>query len=480
MNEKKIIGRETECARLRECIESDSAQLVIVYGRRRVGKTYLINNFFDYDFAFKITGMYNRPKEDQLEIFMKEYRRKAKLKETVRITKWLDAFDMLRDYLESLDTERKQVVFFDEMPWLDNQKSDFLPAFEWFWNDWASTRDNLIFIVCGSATSWMNDKIAANKGGLFNRQTMKLFLKPFNLYETELFLKKKGITWSRYEIAECYMIMGGIPYYLNSLTPELGLKQNIDRLFFDRSGELWDEFSHLYATLFSNSPVYIKVVEVLSRRNRGMTREELSRESELPGNGTLTKILNDLELSGFIRITNFYRKAKKNQVYQLSDYYTAFYFRYLSSNHGLDSHFWSNSIDNPSKRAWTGFAFESLTRDHILQIKQKLGISGVLTEESTWFIPAEGEDSGAQIDLIIDRRDNVVNLCEMKYSINEFMIDKDYDRVLRNKISSFINAAPKSKSIQLTMVTTFGVKRNMYSGLVQSEVVLDDLFAPAR
>ncbi len=211
------------------------------------------------------------------------------------------------------------------MPWLDTQKSDFLSVFEWFWNDWASTRDNLIFIVCGSATSWMDEKIASNKGGLFNRQTLRLFLKPFNLHETELFLLNNGITWSRYEIAECYMIMGGIPYYLNTLSRHYSLKQNIDRIFFSSSGELLDEFEHLYATLFSNSHVYIKVVEALSRKNRGMTRNELTSECNLSENGALSKILKDLELSGFIRASRFYKKQSKDLIYSLTDYYTSFY-----------------------------------------------------------------------------------------------------------------------------------------------------------
>lgn len=479
MNEKKIIGREAECARLKECVESSSAELVIVYGRRRVGKTYLINNYFDNNFAFKITGRYNCSKQEQLEVFAGEYMRKTKQKERPVLKRWMDAFNLLRDYLESLDIRKRQVVFFDEMPWLDTQKSDFLSVFEWFWNDWASTRDNLIFIVCGSATSWMDEKIASNKGGLFNRETCKLFLKPFNLHETELFLMSKGISWSRYEIAECYMIMGGIPYYLDTLSRSTGLKQNIDRVFFSESGELRDEFQHLYATLFTNSPDYIRIVEILSRKNRGMTRKELAEASGSPENGRLTTILRDLELSGFIRASRFYRKKRNGIIYSLSDYYTSFYFRYLGKR-GNDEHQWSNSIDSPSKRAWSGYAFESLVRDHIREVKQRLGISGVLSEEYSWSKKGDETGPGAEIDLIIDRRDDTVNLCEIKYSTGEYVIDKSYDLTLRNKIEAFRMSERKSKSIQLTMITSFGLRRNMYSGIVLNEVVLDDLFVPVR
>lgn len=476
MSTERIIGREKEIARLKDSLESSSAELVIVYGRRRVGKTFLINELFENDFAFKVTGTYNQPKSFQLKTFLKELYDRSGIKQ--KADDWLDAFFLLEDYLKKLDQQRKHVIFFDEMPWLDNQKSDFLPAFEWFWNNWASTQENLLVILCGSATSWMDDKITRNRGGLFNRQTRKLILEPFNLYETELFLKSKGINWSRFETVECYMVMGGIPYYLSNLTPRLSLKQNIDELFFKQGGALENEFESLYNTLFSNSPAFIKVVEALSRKRIGLTKKEISEETKIAENGMLSRILHDLELSGFIRISTAYGKKKKGCLFQLSDYYTAFYFRFLKENYGMDQNFWTNALDTPSLRAWRGFTFESVVKDHIPQIKQKLGISGVLTKESVWAATGEEENPGAQIDLLIDRRDNTINICEIKFSMTYFTIDREYEEKLKSKIDSFIKVMPRTKSIQLTMITTYGVKKNMYSGIVQNEVILDDLFTP--
>ena len=477
MRKKILIGRAKECERLDECMESFQAQLVIVYGRRRVGKTYLINEYFDNDFAFKITGTYNKGREVQLRNFNSALNRKTNNKD-IAPKDWFEAFDRLRDYIETLDEDKKQVCFFDELPWLDNQKSDFLSAFEWFWNDWASTRDNLIFIVCGSATSWMDENIANNKGGLFNRQTCKLYLKPFKLNEVEEYLRLKKITWSRYDIIQCYMVMGGIPYYLSLLSNKLSLEQNIDQLFFRDGGELWDEFVHLYNTLFSNSDSYIRVVEALSRKRGGLTREEIIGEISKPSGGDLTKILNDLILSGFVRVSGFYNKKKKDALFQLCDYYTSFYFRYIRDNYGKDEHFWSNSIDNPSRRSWEGLVFEQVCRDHIAAIKHKLGISGVLSQESSWFIRADRGKviSGAQIDLLISRRDRVITVCEIKFSRGEFEIKKDYDLSLRNKIEAFKQATNCRESIQLVMITTFGVKKNQYSSVVQNQVTMDDLF----
>lgn len=477
MGKKKIIGRIEEQEKLDLCMESDRAQLIVVYGRRRVGKTFLINEYFNNNFAFKLTGTYGKKKEVQLENFAFELNRKSKNMQDIP-TNWREAFSRLRDYLELLRADEKQVVFFDELPWLDNPKSDFLSTFEWFWNDWASTMDNLVFIVSGSATSWMDEKIANNKGGLFNRLTRKLFLKPFKLYEVEEYLINHNIRWSRNDIVRLYMIMGGIPYYLSLLNAKLSLSQNIDNLFFAEGGELWDEFEHLYNTLFSNSENYIKVVDALSQKRGGMTRAELVIKTKLKNNGDLSLILKNLELSGFIRISNFYKKKKKDAIFQLRDYYTAFYMRYIKDNYGRDEHFWSHSTDNPSRRAWEGLTFEQVCRDHIPAIKHKLGISGVLSEESSWFVRSkDGEvDSGAQIDLLIHRGDRVITICEIKFSNGQYTITKDYDLNLRNKIEAFKLATKCTESIQLVMISTYGVKKNEYSSIIQNEVVMDDLF----
>ena len=477
----RIIGRKYECDRLDRCMGEHQAQLIVVYGRRRVGKTYLVQQYFDGRFDFKFTGAYRRSREDQLTNFTREMSRQTGLQQSVP-KDWDEAFVMLRDYLSAFSQNEKRVVFFDEMPWMDTQRSGFMEAFEWFWNDWGAAQENLIFIACGSSTSWMIQNFDENKGGLFNRQTCRLYLMPFTLGETEQYLQSRRISWARYDIAECYMIMGGIPYYLSLLDPQRNYQENIDNLFFRKRAELWDEFDHLYQTLFENSEQYIKVVEILGKKRSGMTRPELSRETGISSNGKLTKMLKSLTDSGFVREYAFFGHKKKETVYQLADYYTAFFFRFIKDNFGKDEHFWSHTTDNPARRAWAGLTFEQLCKDHIAQIKRKLGIAGVLSEESTWYYresDSDGRQGGTQIDMLIDRRDRVINLCEIKFSINEFAIDKKYDQTLRNKIDTFRMRTDCKKTIQLTMITTFGVKRNTYSGLVGSEVVLDDLFVEA-
>ncbi len=479
MLSNEVIGRNTEFARLDRCMEEERPQLVIVYGRRRVGKTFLIDQYFHGRFDFKLTGMYNAGKEIQLLNFSLELNRQSGSSFDAP-SDWTRAFDMLRNYLCSLPENEKHVVFFDEMPWLDNQRSNFLQAFEFFWNDFGCTMSNLVFIVCGSATSWMQSKIADNKGGLFDRQTCSLFLKPFTLKETEQYLESRGIFWSRYDIAQCYMVMGGIPYYLSLLRSDLSLIDNIDNLFFRKRAELWDEFDHLYQTLFSNSRQYIRVAETLSHRRSGMTRSEIVKQTGMNDNSSLTEILDNLAASDFIRTYRYFGKKKQDTLYQLSDYYSLFYFRFIHEQYGRDEHFWSHSFDDPSHRAWAGLTFELICMDHIEQIKQKLSILGILSEEPTWFIRADQNPDvpkGAQIDLLIDRRDHVINICEIKYTNKDFKIDKQYYESLQNKIDAFRKATGTTRTLQLTMITTFGVAPNKYSNMVVSQVMLDDLYA---
>lgn len=469
----KIIGRVEERRRLDKCIDAKEAQLVAIYGRRRVGKTYLVKNYFGGRFDFMLTGINNATNDVQLKNFIMELNNQTG-KEMAAPKTWLEAFALLRDYIESLNAKEKCVVFFDEMPWMDGAKSGFLTAFEWFWNGYGSSKDNLIFIVCGSATSWMMENIDNNHGGLYNRLTCRIYIKPFTLQETEDYLKSKDIQWSRYDIVQCYMIMGGIPYYLRLLDPELSYNSNIDNLFFRKRAELWDEYFNLYSALFKNSGQYIKIVEALSKKKSGLTREQVVTETGLPNNGNLTKMLNDLEYSGFVRINNFFGAKKK--VYQLADYYTLFYYKFIKDNYGKDEHFWTNTIENASRRAWAGLTFEQVCKDHVDRIKNKLGIGGVLSELSTWTQNGTGDEKGAQVDMVIKRRDRVINICECKFSTDEYTIDKDYETSLRNKVGAFVRAGNIKDSIQLTLITTYGLKRNMHSSVVNSVVTMDDLF----
>jgi hypothetical protein len=417
--------------------------------------------------------MANTQMQEQLENFNTALQKYGKMPYPL-VNTWMNAFNQLIHLLEHSSKKSKKIIFLDELPWLDTSRSGFITALEYFWNTWGSARPDILLIVCGSATSWMINKLLKNRGGLHNRVTRRMFIEPFTLGECEEFYRENRIEMSRYQILESYMILGGIPYYLSLIKKGLSLMQNIDLLCFSRTGPLRDEFLSLYASLFKHSENYIKVVQALSKKTKGMTREEVITTAQLPNGGGLTKILEELEQCGFIRkYTSFYKKNKYG-LYQLVDFYTLFYLKFISKNRYGDEHYWTNFIDNARHRAWSGYAFEQVCMMHIKQIKNKLGISGILTHIASW--KSQKSDPGAQVDLLIERNDNVINLCEMKYAQYEFVIDKKQDENLRNKKAAFMQETKTRKSVYLTMVTTYGVKRNEYSGLIQSEVKADDLF----
>ena len=469
---KDIIGREKERELLNQYIDSNESEFIAIYGRRRVGKTFLIRKMFGERLAFYMTGMDNVTMQDQLLNFTLELR-KFSGKDIPVPENWLYAFNSLATYLESLPNGNK-IIFMDELPWMDTPKSKFISALEHFWNSWASNRSDIKLIVCGSATSWMIDKLINNRGGLHNRLTHRMAIEPFNLQECEQYFEAKGFGYSQKEIAECYMIMGGIPFYLKQMQKGLSVAQNIDRLFFEIGCALDGEFDNLYIALFKFSENYIRIVEALASKGKGLTRQEIIQQTKLPNNGGLTTMLKELESCGFIRQYEPFAKQKKDILYQLTDFYSLFYFRFIQKNRYRDEHFWTNSLGSGIHRSWSGYAFEMLCLMHIAEIKKALGISGVQSLTSSW--RSNSSEEGAQIDLVIDRKDQTVNLCEMKYADRTFVIDKQYDENLRNKLASFREETKTRKSLHLTFVTTYGVKPNAYSGHIQKEVVLEDLF----
>ena len=470
-----IIGRKEEQQILHSAAQSENSEFVAVYGRRRVGKTYLIRETFGYKFTFQHTGLAKGNTKEQLFSFAISLR-DAGYDDCPIPKSWLEAFSLLSAYLKN-SADEKKIVFLDELPWMDTPRSNFISAFEHFWNGWASARKDIVLIICGSATSWIINKVINDHGGLHNRVTKQIALQPFTLKACEMFAQSKGLEMSRYQLAECYMVFGGIPYYWSLLEKGLSLAQNIDKIIFAKNGKLSNEFNQLYASLFKSPEQYIDIVTALGKKKVGMTREEIIAATDKYSNGALSKVLDELEYCGFIRKYNGFDKKSKQAIYQLIDNYTLFYFKFIQQNENNDEHFWSAYIDSAMHRAWSGLAFERLCMAHTQQIKAALGIAGVLSNVYSWRKEADEMSDGAQIDLLIDRKDQVINLCEMKYSLSEYAIDAEYEQKLRNKKSTFINATNTRKAVHLTMVTTFGIKTNAHSGIVQNEITLEDLFS---
>ena len=470
-----LIGREREQQKLRDAYKSKSSEFVAVYGRRRVGKTFLVRETLAQKFTFAHAGLANANKNSQLEAWadsLKEYGLSvAKSPKT-----WIDAFGLLKDVIRN-SKSRKKVLFIDEMPWMDTQHSGFVSALEHFWNGWASGRKDVLLIVCGSATSWIINNVIKNHGGLHNRVTAKIHIKPFSLHECEEYAKSKGLAMSRRQILECYMVMGGIPFYWTFLERGKSLAQNIDEIFFNPEGSLWGEFDELYASLFKNPDRYVTIVTTLASKQAGMTREELLKEGKFSNNGNVTKALNDLENCGFIRKYSPLGRKERGAVYQLVDFYTLFYFKFIHNNKNLDAHLWTLIQETPQYYAWCGLAFERVCFNHVDQIKSALGIEGVLSNVYSWRSKAESpKERGAQIDMLIDRNDQVITLCEMKFSKHRFTIDADYDENLLYKVEKFRKETSTKKAVHIALITTIGLTQNECYDDVQNVIEMNQLF----
>ncbi len=468
-----MIGRIEEQQKILKAYKSEYSQFVTVYGRRRVGKTFFVRETFNYKFAFEHSGLAKTGLKGQLEHWqssMKYHGHKVDRPKT-----WIEAFDQLKDLIVA-STEKRKVIFIDEMPWMDTPRSGFIGALEGFWNGWASARKDVMLIVCGSATSWVINKLIKNKAGLRGRVTTKIQIFPFTLAECEKYASYAKLSMQRSQIAECAMVMGGIPYYWSFLDRSKSLAQNIDDLFFNETGELYGEYDELFSSLFKNPEPYIKIIELLGRKKVGMTREEIIGEG-IADNGKLTGILKDLELCGFIRKYAAYGYESNHSIFQLVDSYTLFYHKFIKENLKRDERFWSHNIGKPVFNNWCGLAYERLCLLHINQIKQALGITGVVSGVCSWKIDGNDELPGAQIDLILDRDDNVIDLCEMKYTRERFTITAEYYRKLLNKRARFLEVADKSKGVHMILISAQDAVRNAYLDDFQKVITLDSLFA---
>lgn len=468
-----MVGREKEQRRLRELADSGEAEFVAVYGRRRVGKTYLVRETFDGDFTFCHSGMARVGMAKQLQAFRSSLKEWGDEK-CPRLESWIDAFDEVKQIVRNSSQQRK-IVFIDEMPWMDTPKSGFVAALEHFWNGWASARKDVMLIICGSATSWIVDKVLRNKGGLHGRVTEQISLEPFTLRECELYAQERGLDYTRRMVTECYMVLGGIPYYWRMLRRGMSPAQNFDDLFFARHGRLREEFDELYASLFRRQEPYVKIVSALGNKPEGLTRDGLRAESGLSDGGRLGRYLSELEACGFIRKYHVIGKKVKESIFQLIDNYTMFYLQFIAGEGDESRLQWTARLETGGYYAWAGHAFERVCLQHVRGIKHALEIGGVKTSEYAWRgIAMDGKT--AQIDLLIDRNDGIVDICEMKYTKDAYALTEDEWGKISRRRGALRGMLPPSKAIHVVMVTDQPMIRNAWSKEIMAFITADDLF----
>ena len=481
-----LIGREKEIKELNELYHSEDAELIALYGRRRVGKTYLIDEVFRDRLNFRHAGLspIDSEKEnvkahlmkDQLTHFFRSLTMQGyKGKKTPE--SWLEAFYMLEDLLvEKYKDNERIVVFLDEMQWLDTPKAKFMTGFEAFWNGWACHRKNLMVIVCGSSSSWILTNVINNHGGLYGRVTFEIKLKPFTLRECEQFLTSKGICMSRYDVIQAYMMVGGIPYYLRYFNKRLSLAQNINEIFFADEAPLKDEFNRMFASLFKNAEPIKQIIKAIASKNKGITRKELSEITGVTDSGEVSRQLNALIAGDFIIKYKSFGDNKRDEIYKLVDPFSYFYLTFLdksSDNRNID---WINIEDSSRVLSWKGYAFENVCWNHIHQIKMALQIGGVSTTEALWSKRGDENTRGTQIDLIIVRKDNVVHMCEIKFYNDEFEVDKEYHLILERRKKMLREHISKRATIHNTLITTYGLRKTNYFGDFVHVLTIDQLF----
>lgn len=465
----KIIGREVELNILNNMLTSDKSELIAIYGRRRVGKTFLVRETYKNPTIFEVSGIPDGSYKEQLQNFFDEIaKRNTSFLKRDKPNNWYEAFNMLGEYIEKLKSKQKKVIFIDELPWLHTHKSKFVQFFAHFWNTFCAARTDLVVVVCGSAASFMINKVIHDKKGLHHRITRSINLRPFNLHETELFLKSIKVHLDRYSILQLYMAIGGIPHYLEKINPGDSATVAINKLCFEKDGFLSNEFNHIFASLFNDSGNHVAVVEALAKSKKSVSRTELVKTSKIESGGTLTKVINELIESGFISEYRPYNKLIKDTLYRLTDEYAIFYLKFIKNNKGAD---WKTLYTSNSYVTWSGFTFENICIKHEKQLLKALGITGINASYSSW------RNENAQIDLLINRSDRTINICELKFSEKEYVISKAYASNLENKKREFINEMTERKNVVSTIISTFGVKKNEhYQKTIDNQLTMDYLF----
>lgn len=477
--DQALIGRDAEKLILREALQSPEAEMVAVIGRRRVGKTFLVKQEYGNDFIFEITGLQNATVAEQLEHFNLTLSKYAQSDMPIeKANTWLGAFRLLTLYLDKklVKTGHKKVVFLDEVPWMAKNDSGFITGLDFFWNSFAVNK-NVVVVLCGSSASWMIENLVNNTGGLYNRITRRIYMKPFSLTETERYFRHKQFNFTRYEIVELYMALGGIPHYLKEVKGEKSIAQNVDNICFSDTGLLKDEFSKLYFSLFENAQKHMAIIRALSTSKQGLTRQKIVALAKVAENGNTTRVLEELEQSSFITSYYPFGKIKKDMLYRLTDEYSLFYLQFIENKAHEGSGTWQHLSQTQAYKTWCGYAFESICYKHLPSIKKALGIHGIYATSATFYKKATAEQRGAQIDLLLDRADNVINIFEVKFHNAEVALTKDQAEALRRKLWTFAEVTETRKRLSLALITTYGLSRNMHSaGLVETVLTLDDLF----
>ena len=472
-----IAGRDKEVKILNKLLKASTSRFLGITGRRRIGKTFLIDSAYRTKMVFSMTGIKDGSMEQQLIHFTDKLNEYSKSTNFHLPANWQEALLMLKQYLQKKKTQKKQVIFIDELPWITTPRSGFLQQLAHLWNDYLSKEKKYVLVVCGSSTSWITNKVYNDTGGLHNRVTDKINLQPFSLAETKQFLKDKGIKLTPNAIAEIYMVCGGVPFYLDQIKKGDSPMTATGRLCFTKDGLLYTEYENLFKAIYENPNDHESIIKTLARHKQGLSRKELIAKSKVDAGGPFTRAIKDLILSGYVEEQLPFGKKKRGTIYRLLDEYCTFYHRFISHQKKLSKGIWQQLSNKQTYKVWRGYAFENLCLRHIRNIKNALGIPAVYTETYSYKQNSTTTTDGFQIDIIIDRADNIIHLCECKFHTSNFAINKSYAATLRKRKAQFQSRTKTKKTVYTTIITNYPLEENMYSkDVADMQVVLDSLF----
>jgi uncharacterized protein len=477
-----IAGRLKEIEQLNEALSSQQAEMIVLYGRRRIGKTFLIEQLYgkQADYFFHTTGIKDGPMKEQLAEFSRQIGDAFYNGASISPQKtWLDTFRELSTAIDNSHPDKKVILFLDELPWLCTKRSRLLQAIDYYWNRYWKNNPRIKLVLCGSSASWIIRKVINDKGGLHNRLTYQLLLQPFTLAETKEFLKQKNINLSNQQIVQIYMAIGGVPYYLTQVKKGKSATQVIDQLCFQKNALLYDEFNKLFSSLFEDADYYKELIRVIAKKRSGLSLTEI--EQNCPGlssGGTLTTKLKDLEDAAFIKSFMPLGHKRQGKYFKVIDEYCYFYLQWIEpikNELSLDyseNQQWMNIAGTAKYYSWQGYAFELVCYKHLNLIRKSLDIHQGVTISSWRYLPKKLEvKKGAQIDLLFDRKDGVVTLCEIKYTEKPFAIDKTYSENIKQKIMTYREQTRTKKHINVAFISANGLKDNNYSQELVDQVV---------
>lgn len=474
----KFIGRTHELKLLRELTfkGGSSSRLTVLYGRRRVGKTRLVEESFKDLPLLKFEGLEGQSTAAQQREFLRclaeisgkqEYR-------LIRTTQWTDLLILLADFISDRYKGRPVVVFLDEFQWLAAGRTKLVSSLKYVWDNHLKKMKNLHLILCGSICSFLVNKIIHSRA-LYGRIDLELHLEPLTLPEiTALFHPRRSLR----EVVELYMAVGGVPQYLERIDPAQSVRLNLERLCFSRGGYLVDEFDRIFVSHFGTNQHFRKILSVLAKKAFA-SREQLQKACHLASGGRITEYLDDLELAGFIESYRPVDKPEATKIrrFRIADPYLLFYFQFIHPsirkiNRTGSKAFFKNYVPDNRYDVWRGYAFESICIKHSQLISEILGFGAVQFESGSWFSRSSNAEV-SQIDLVFLRADKVVTICEIKF--RERKIGKGVISEVERKCKAFPN--PKGWTIETVLITASPPTKDLANERYFNRILLlEDLF----